>query len=120
MPGPRLPRYPRLLEQRPSRPPAGRCQACGGVINRERRGSQFDLICNRLINPHGLGDSGTIGEIVRTPRPDPPGWEERLALVRGLHQDLRGDRPGWGRISVNVLEGEIAQRIVAWQLRGRV
>lgn len=111
MPGSRLPRYPATSG-------APRCQACGGVINVERRGSSFDFVCNRLINPHAYGDGGSKdpGEVLRTPRPDPPGWEERRDLVRELHAELRGDRPGWGRVSVTLLEAEMAQKVAVWEL----
>ena len=107
----RLPRYPNVGQGR-------RCDACGGIINVDRRGSKFDVICNRLINPLGPGKGGSrdLGEILRTPRPNPPGWEDRLEMVRAMHADMRQDKPGWGRISVAVLEADIAQRVAVWQL----
>ena len=74
------------------------------------------MVCNRLINPHDLRDGGSeVGEVLRTPRPDPPGWEERRDLVRAMHAEIRGDLPGWGRTSVTALEVDLAARVAAFQ-----
>ena len=92
-----MPRQARYAQPAPrfTPVPAGACEVCRIPLNRSRRGSMLDYICNSLINPRPDDQPG------RTPRRGT--YEERIEVACRLHDQLRGGTPGWGRLDINVL-----------------
>ena len=74
-----------------------RCQVCRvnlPTYDPPRGGSDLDTICNEMVNPRGGKPAAPADNFEA--HQGRQGWRPRAALLRRIHQNMRGSQPGWG------------------------